>query len=179
MAELSTVDVELYTKGRLDRDDSETARALDAGLAAVRRWCRWHVTPDVTVTDLKVTGRGGPTLTLPTLNIITLTAVTEDGVELDVDDLDVDAGMVEKTSGAWWSTRLGGITVTMTHGFTAAPDFDSAVLSFIDRQSLAPTGGRPTVVGPFQYPVEALADGSAFTIAERALLEQYRLESPA
>ena len=72
--------------------------------------------------------------------------------------------------------RFGGIVVTMTHGFTTAPDFEAAVLSWIDRASLAPIGGRARVVGPFQYETESLAAGSTFTQSERALLEQYRLE---
>ena len=176
---LDAAAVERYTQGRLDRDDTETVRQLTAALAAVRRWCRWHVTPEAVATDLKVTARGGPTLVLPTLNIVTLTSVTEDDVELDVDGLAFDAGMVEKSSGEWWSTQLGGIKVTMTHGFNDAPDFEAAVLSITDRLSLMPSGGRPIVIGPIQYQAEGLAGGTAFTVAERALLEQYRLESPA
>lgn len=177
---LDAAAVERYTQGRLDRDDTETVRQLTAALAAVRRWCRWHVTPVQTAQEFILDGRGGRTLVLPTMCLVELVAISEDGVELDVDGLDVSPrGMVEKQSGAWWTRRLAGIGVTMTHGYSVAPDFEAAVLSVVDRASLAPVGGRPTVIGPFQYGTESAASGSTFTDAERALLEQYRLESLA
>jgi hypothetical protein len=66
----------------------------------------------------------------------------------------------------------------MTHGFEDADDFNAAVLSYVDRSSLAATGGRLKAVGPFQfYDSETMAGASPFSVVERSLLEQYRLES--
>jgi len=100
----------------------------DAALAAARRYCGWVVTPPETVT-ITVDGPGGHLLSLPTLQINTLTSVVEDGVTLDVNDLHVSkgSGLVRKKSGGCWSSKLGSIVVTMTHGFDEAPDFDAAV----------------------------------------------------
>ncbi|MGV0793025.1 hypothetical protein [Mycolicibacterium sp. XJ1819] len=177
MPELEATDVEQYTGGRLDRDDNETAALLARGVAAARRFCGWHVTPQRVGDVQTLDGRGGPLLILPTLALAELTEVTEDGTAVDVTDLHVSArGLVSKKSGAHWSCNLGAITVKMTHGFDAAPDFQAAVLSWIDRMSLAPTGGRARVIGPFQYSDEAMAAGTTFSASERALLDLYRLE---
>ena len=99
-----------------------------AALAAARRYCGWCVTPPETVT-ITVDGPGGPVLSLPTLWLSTLSAVSENGVALDVADLYVSKsrGQVMKKSGGWWTSRPGGLSVTMTHGLTTAPDFDAAV----------------------------------------------------
>lgn len=171
MAELSVAAVEQYTKGRLAQGDPETVRLLAEGLSAARRYCGWHVTPIVTDDEVTLDGPGGRLLRLPTLRLVELASVTENGVELDVvADLYVSPlGMVSKRSGGCWSDKFGAIEVTMTHGFEDAPDFDGAVLSAIDRASLAPTGGRLRVIGPFQYETESTAD-------ERARLDLYRLE---
>jgi hypothetical protein len=44
---LDVLAVEAFTEGRLNRDDAETQRQLDAALAAARGYCGWHVTPVV------------------------------------------------------------------------------------------------------------------------------------
>lgn len=180
MPELTAAAVQRYTNERLDKDDPETARLLSAALATARRWCGWHVTPVKTGHVVKLDGRGGRMLRLPTFAVVTLTSAVEEGVTLDVNSLYVsDLGMLEKKSGASWSSRFGAITVTMDHGYPEAPDFDSAVLSLINRESLAPAGGRAKVVGPFQYDLDPIGSDSAFTAGEQAKLEQYRLERPA
>lgn len=99
-----------------------------AALAAARKWCGWAVTPSDPET-VTVDGPGGLVLSLPTMHLTELTEVIEGGVTLDVDDLafSVSAGTVRKRSGARWTSELGGITVTMTHGYDTAPDFDAAV----------------------------------------------------
>lgn len=180
MPEPTVADVQQYTGGRIDKTAPETAQLLERGLAAVRRYCGWHVAPATTdAVTLTIDGPGGRLLRLPTLRLIVDDdfAITEEGVELDVADLYVsERGMVTKKSGAFWSHKFGAITVTMNHGYDDAPDFFAAALSVIDRMSLAPTGGRANVIGPFQYPVDAIAAGTPFTAAEKALLDLYRLE---
>lgn len=173
MPELSTDIVEQYTKGRLVAGDDETERLLAERLAAARRYCGWHVTPVRADDQLTLDGPGGRLLRLPTMQLGELVEVTENGVALDVADLYVSPlGMVTKKSGACWANNLGAIVVKMTHGYDTAPDFDAAVLSAIDRASFAPLGGRPRVVGPFQYE----SDG---TDSECAILDMFRLERPA
>ena len=146
----------------------------DVARSAARRLCGWHVTPVREDHVLTLDGPGSPLLVLPTLRLVELTSVVENGVEFDVTtDLHwSQRGLVRKRSGARWSGDYGSIVVTMTHGFDDAHDFDSAVASFAERSA----GELPRVVGPFQWDSAAMADGSAFSVVERALLEQYRLE---
>jgi len=175
---LNAAAVEDYTSGRLDAEDPATQVWLDRGLAIARRWCGWPVTPAVTDDEVTLDGPGSRLLVLPTFKLVELTAVAEDGTAVDVDELLWSArGLVRKASGAPWSADYGSIVVTMTHGFAEAPDFDVAVLSVIDRMSLTPSGGQLVSVGPFRWS-EDRHEG-AFTVTERALLGQYRLESPA
>lgn len=174
---LDTAALAQYTKGRLVADDSETERNLAAGLAAVQRWCGWHVTPVKQEHEVELDGPGGPLLRLPTLRLVELLSVTEDGVALSLGALEWSkTGLVRKKSGAPWSRKLGAITVKMNHGFDNAADFEAAVLSYIDRASQAPEGGKPIAVGPFRWPEEKIAEGSAYSMAELSILDLYRLE---
>lgn len=98
-----------------------------AAEAAARRYCGWVVTPPETVT-VTVDGPGGRVLSLKTLQLTGVSGVLENGVPVDVDGLVVitDRGELVKKSGCW-VRGYGAIQVTMTHGFTDAPDFDAAV----------------------------------------------------
>lgn len=166
-----------YTRGRLDADADETERVLAAALAEVRRWCGWHVSPAVG-SEITLDGPGGPLLRLPTKLVVELTGIVEDGADIDLDTVQLSrTGLVRKNSGANWTTALGGIVVTMTHGFDEAPDFEAAVLSVADRRSQTPAGGVAVAVGPFRFSEDAPA--SAFSPAELAILGLYRLERPA
>lgn len=153
----------------------------DAARSAARRFCGWHVTPVLEDDEVTIDGPGSLLLVLPTLRLVELSGVVEDGVALDVEtDLYVSTrGLVRKRSGAYWSHQYGAITVTMTHGFTDDPeellnacDFNAAVSSHAARG-----GAQRKRVGPVEWFPEAMDAGSAFSVAERSLLEQYRLES--
>lgn len=159
----------------------------DAARSAARRFCGWHVTPVREDHVVTIDGPGSRLLVLPTLRLVELTSVVEHGVALDVEaDLDVSPrGLVTKKSGAYWSSRYGAIVVTMTHGFPSdvaedddeinAADFSAAVASIAERSA----NDKPRKVGPVEWDTQAMDDGSAFSVVERSLLEQYRLERPA
>lgn len=192
---LDAAAVTSYTGGRLSGDDATLW--LNVALAAARRWCGWHVTPIVEDDEQVLDGTGSTMLLLPTLRLVTLTSIIENGRDIDLATVECSPrGMVRKIShlshhgyygrhehrfNGGWTSKLGGITVKMTHGFDAdaVPDFESAVLSIADRSSQAPDGGKPIAVGPFRWPEDKPVDGSAFTLAELSILEQYRLERPA
>lgn len=186
MPELTTLDVQNYTQGRLNKDDTETTRLLAAAHGAARRYCGWHVTPVRTAEDFTVDGPGTPLLVLPTLSLAEITEMFEDGETVDLDYIDVSRrGLVRKKAGypaLWpngylWSCKFSAITGKMTHGFAEAPEWQSAVLSLIDRISMdVGLPGRPRVIGPFQYETSAAASG-LFTESERMLLDMYRLEA--
>lgn len=135
MPELTAVDVELFTKGRLLASSPETTRVLQRAYAAVRAYCGWHVTPVHVGDVVTLDGPGGLRLALPTKKLITLTSVVEDGVTLNVANLTPSASgrqLVKTVWPYWWSCNFRSIVVTMTHGFDSAPDFDQAVLEAVD-----------------------------------------------
>lgn len=137
MPELTAADVETFTKARL-LDDDDTQALVDAALAGARRWCGWPVSPVITET-VDVDGPGGRVLSLPTLNLLAVIGLVEDGAAVDVSRLAVSRrkGTVEKYPYGCWTSRPGGITVTMTHGFTEveAADWRRAVLRLVDAMS--------------------------------------------
>ena len=138
LAELTAADLSAYTGGRLASGDAATAAVLAAALAAARRYVGWSVSPVASVT-VTVDGPGGAVLSLPTRNLISITAISEDGEALDPADLDVSRtkGTVTKYPVGCWTSRPGGVTVTMSHGFTEAEaaDWRRAVLRLADLMS--------------------------------------------
>jgi hypothetical protein len=178
-SDLLPADVAAWTGGRLSGEDPVVATLLAATLADARAFCGWPVTParEDTIT---LDGPGSPLLVLPTLRMTGLAEVTEYGLPVDVAALAWSArGLVRKKSGMWWSAQFGAITVKFTHGFTVAEaaGWRAAGVSCVDRRSLDLGGvGQPTKVGPFEW---ADVPGSLFSEAERAALEQFRLERPA
>lgn len=186
MPELTSADVELYTKGRLSADKVETFRALQRAYAAVRTYCLWHVTP-VKSEVVTLDGSGDIWLGLPTRNLVTLTSVVEDGVTLNVADLvPSQSGRIlikkplNNAESKPWSSKYRSITVTMTHGFVTAPDFDLAVLGALDYMTL-----QIGVGGLRRYRVDDVDREWLNTSREEydsaineSLLEQYRLIPP-
>ena len=173
---LDVVAVEGFTRGRLNRDDDETQRQLDAALAAARNYCGWHVSPVAVGEQITIDGTGTSVLVLPTLKVTDLTEVEEDGVTLELTDLSwSERGLILKKSGHWWSPLFRAITVTFSHGYSSAPDFESVILSAIDRGAFS-SDSSPRVIGPFQYSDPGNADAVLFTDSERAVLDRYALE---
>ncbi|WGH20043.1 head-to-tail adaptor [Gordonia phage Tarzan] len=159
----------------LVNNGTSTADALAAALAEVRRYCRWHVAPVWQHHTVTVTG-AGPALILPTLHLGTLEEIVENGTTLDLTRIDHDAGILEHRDGRPWSSRRGGITVTMTHGYTLdeVADLRGLVLDVAAGAHLAPAGlsNGPEKIGPFEY---GGTSGVALTPAHTAVLDAYRL----
>jgi hypothetical protein len=167
-------DVAAYSQGVLAASDPRTGLLLSGALAAARAYCGWHVIPELVGEELTLDGPGSSLLVLPTLRLTDITALTENGVAIDVETLEWSIrGLVCKPYRQRWTNEFRGIVATVNHGFTTAPDFNTAVLAAVDRIG---TGGRE-VVGPFQFlESSAPAAGSMFSPAEKALLDLYRLE---
>jgi hypothetical protein len=125
-------------------------------------------------------------LSLPTLRLVELTAVSENGTALDVDDLYVSAaGLVRKKSCACWTSRYGGLTVTMEHGYDNATDWQSAVLELVDRMSTLP-GSVVGNSGPlarkqvddvsYQWALSVGSNSPLFDLINHRLVDPYRIE---
>lgn len=147
MAELSVVDVEDFTSGRLSRTDPEVARMLEAALVTARQYCGWAVTPVITNDAVTLDGPGSRILMLPTRKLIELVSIAENGTSiLPASVRSTPGGMpgalsrpaaVRKTSGGWWGCTYQSIDVVMTHGYTEteAADWRYAVLSMVDEMA--------------------------------------------
>jgi len=120
MAELTPIDLESFTKGRLPRNDYETRRVLSAAQRVVRNYCNWHVSPvrinETLILDgpgdwggwgvgagyvnggtyygsggaLQRVRVGGQVLMLPTKRLQNIASLVEDGIPLDISALQFD-----------------------------------------------------------------------------------------
>lgn len=173
MPDPTAADVEDYSQGLLAESDSRTALLLAGALAAARAYCGWHVIPEVEET-VTVDGPGSPLLVFPTLRLVDVTELSEDGTAVDLAGVEWSGrGLVRKAGRGCWTGKYRGITAKIKHGFTSAPDFNTAVLAAVDRVG---AGGAETV-GPFKFPDAGSASaGSTFSAAEKAILDLYRLE---
>jgi|688.fasta_scaffold16184_22 hypothetical protein len=150
MAELSVVDVEDFTSGRLSRTDPEVARMLEVALVTARQYCGWAVTPVIADDAVTLDGPDSRILMLPTRKLVTLTSISENGTPLSLTSVSVTPGGLpgvssrpaavrKEASGrsGWWGSRYQSIDVVMTHGYTEAEaaDWRYAVLSMVDEMS--------------------------------------------
>lgn len=120
---------------------------IRAAQGAVRRFCGWHVAPSVSET-LTLDGFGGQTLHLPSKHVTEVTKVLSDGVDV-TDQVDwSSAGMMELRSGMW-SSRLGGISVDLTHGFELdeVPEIAALILTVGKRARTQPGVASQSVNG--------------------------------
>lgn len=142
MAELTVSDYEQFAAA--DPSDEDTIQAaLDAVLAAARRYCGWHVSP-VQQQEVQLNGPGGWRLFVRTKHVVSLDDVTEDGEELEIGtDVVADPetpGMIVRKTGRW-SCEPASISVTFTHGYTEAEaaDWRQAVLGMVKLRLTAST----------------------------------------
>jgi len=158
--DLTTADLESFSKGKLLQNDRETHRFLLAALSEVRNYCRWHVTPVHTAEQFLIDGPGDPLLYLPTKYLrapvnTAIASIIEDGVTLDVSTLEISQhGLVRKQYNRCWSSKFSSITVTITHGYTEAEsaDWRRIVLAVAERMSMLRglVGRADMTVGPYQ-----------------------------
>lgn len=139
MPELTTADVEEFTRGRLADDDPVVQDILDAALVRARNYVGQHVSPVIEDDVVTLDGPGGTDLFLPTGKIGSVASVVENGTTLDSADYVVSANvprMLYRKNGCW-TRQYAGITVTYTHGFSEdeAADWRRAILMMVDRMS--------------------------------------------
>ena len=169
---VTTTDLDAYLSG--DRQ-----AALDAATAAVRAYCGWHVTPEVTETvtvDVE-----GCTVLLPSLYVTDVTEVRAEGEVVDAAGYEWSAAGILRVHA---KRGFRTLEVTMTHGYAEAPDVAEVVLRAAAR-STAVNGSdgaafplKSVQVGQVSegYAVPtSWAGGSALTDEDRAVLDRYKL----
>lgn len=162
--------------------DSDPEMFLKGAAAAVRRACGWHIAPIITQEVVLDGYRGaGPEIDLPTLRLRSLLRVTNDGNDIDVSTIDASAdGTIALTSGRW-SRRLGGIRITMEHGYDLddVADLQNLIVSIAARAAVSPNGVVQEATGAVNIRFSTFGGGASGGIAlmshERELLDSYRL----
>lgn len=145
--------------------DGIEAGAWGDALDAVRDYCGWHIAPPRTET-VRLDGPGGGLLHLPSLHVTDIVSITSDGQAV-TDYQWSQFGMVS----ASWSSKLGGIGATFTHGFDKLPGVVVAVARSL---ALAPDlPARQETVGPFS--VMWGDTTSTLSAVQEAALAPYRI----
>lgn len=139
MPELTTADVETFTRGRLSATDSVVQDILDAALVRARNYVGWPVSPVIVGDVVTLDGPGGRELFLPTGKIGSVASIVENGSTVSPVDYVASSDtprMVWRKNGCW-TTEYAGITVTYAHGYTEdeAADWRRAILLMVDRMS--------------------------------------------
>lgn len=160
IGDITTADLESFTKSKLLQGDRETYRNIGAALQEVRNRCGWHVSPSRTET-LTLNGSGETRLYLPSKKVTGITSITEDGVTLDVSEFSwSEHGEVVKpvvVNSMWnklWSSKFRSIVVNLTHGYAEpqCEDWRRIVLEIAERMSQVKglVGAVDLQVGPYR-----------------------------
>ncbi len=150
---------------------------MKAAQASIRRYCGWHVTPDIDET-LKVDAYGGSILTLPSKHVNSITSILVDGREL-VDRIDWSvAGTIQLRTGCW-PDRTGSVTVTLNHGYPRdeVPEIAELLRTLAKRARTQPGVASQSVNGAsvsyLTYGGTTL--GVQLLQVEQSMLDPYRL----
>lgn len=147
----------------------------EAALAAVRRYCGWHVAPEI-IETLTLDGNGERRMLLPTRRVVDLERAEIDGepVELRWSE----DGWITRPDGVF-PDRERSVEVTIVHGFDSADDVGQVVQSIIARARMSPAGNIVSQsTGPFRVQYAAAggeAAGFPLMQSEKAALNHYRL----
>lgn len=151
---------------------------VPAAEGAVRSYCRWHIAPERADDEVVVDGSGANVLPLPTLHLTAVTSVTEvdaDGVAQPMDLTGVQwsaAGYLRRDTA--WTTRLRGVTATITHGYPEVPpEVQAVVLDLAEHLRSTLGGSERRQVGAVSVQVAS----QAMTELHRMVLDRYRLPS--
>lgn len=169
---VDVADIEDYRAG----DDAAIVRQAQG---VIRRYCGWHVAPEVTET-LTLNGSGSGSLWLPSLYVTDIASITDCGDVVDADDYDWSTnGYVQRRSGCW-TFRARQVVVELTHGYEDIPDeLVEVAVSIASRAASSPSGAVQETTGPFSIRYASTANGVAGGVAllqhERDILDLFKL----
>lgn len=164
--------------------DPNVQGLLDAASSMIRRYCGWHIAPEVTE-DVLADGTGGHIQALPTLHMTALVALAETSRSNTVrvwDPADVEWSISgHMRQHALWTDRMQGVSATITHGWSLDDCGDLAVLcaTMTARAVASPFGEKAQTVGSVAVQLSTGPSGSAGGVAlysdQLAQLDAYRL----
>lgn len=169
---VAPADLDLYQAG-----DAQTL--IDQATALVRSYCGWHVSPVVADDVVTLMGSGRPSILLPSLHVTDVTAVVEDGTALELTDFVWDESGIIGRLTVPWTTPDKTITVTFTHGYASAPDFEAVIMAVASRAQASPDGVVRRQVGlvsdTYSQTGTGTAGGVALLPSEKDILRAYRI----
>ena len=142
---------------------------IDEAEAAVRAYCRWHITPvrQDTCTFRRPSSR---VLMLPSLHVVSVDSIVTDGVLVDpATYVWTEAGVVAADWPCWGVST----TVTFTHGYAQPPaELVGVVRAMAQRSVDNPNGMALSSItrGPFAESYDTTGRDT-----EQSLLDRYKL----
>lgn len=173
------VELSAYSKGAIGVADPRSQGALDGASTAIRRYCGWHIAPEVTST-VKLDGPGGRILSLPSLNVTAVTSIIDHAVALtDETDYQWSADGSVRRVHACWTDDYRSIDATFIHGYGFADDVKQILLASVSRALSSPSGAVSNSTGPFAVKWSTVAPGVSGGLAllehELSVLDTYRI----
>lgn len=170
------------SKGAVAENDPRLPALLAGASAGIRRYCGWHVTPNLTEA-LVADGSGGEVQTLKTLHLTAVESITEKGRDTPlVEDVDFEwsqVGSLRRLNGCW-THRYRGVTATIEHGFPVADDVKQIVVQVVSVALSSPLGATREQAGALSVSwattAPGVAGGMALLERDLAILDQYRIK---
>lgn len=175
--------------GKVAPGDPRLQPLIDGATRAIRRYCGWHIAPELSETNRFLDSNGGSLLVLPTQRLVSIDALAihtnrhdlvEPWYELDAADL---AGLEWSENGEvrrrWWPNRFRGVRASFTHGFEDAPDVSQIIQQVVANAISSPLGATREQAGALAVSWATTAPGvsGGLSLLERdlATLNSYRL----
>ena len=176
----SSSDLAAYTGGRISDSDPRVGTALDGVSTAIRRYCGWHVFPEVQETVL-LDGPGGRYLTLPSKHVTGVYSILDTGLAVLPTTYRWSEDGSVRLSAGYWSDEYRAIEVTYSHGYDDVDDLRSVVLAIAARQLASPMGAVSEAAGgvtvKWSETTRGVSGGLGILDHEYALIDPYRIES--
>lgn len=168
-----------YTQGKIRASDPRSEPLLRGAVSAIRRYCRWHVSPERAETVI-LDGRGGNMQRLPSGHVVDV-ATVKDGDTVLVFKTDyrwTQAGLLSRSHGTW-SPHFRDVEVTMSHGYGDVPDLVGLVHSVVSRAMASPLGATREQAGAMAVTWATTAPGVSGGLAlmtnEMQILSSYKI----
>lgn len=168
-----------YTQGKIRETDPRSELLIRGAVAAIRRHCRWHISP-AKVEEVVLDGRGGTMQRLPSIHVLDIQQVLDGDTELvfKIDYRWTQAGLLSRSHGRW-SPHFRDVQVTMRHGFDDVPDLVALVHSVVSRAMASPLGATREQAGAMSVSWATTAPGVSGGLAllsnEMNMLSTFRL----
>lgn len=142
-----------------------------AAQAFIRRYCGWHIAPNVTE-QVTLKAAGGSLVMLPTLHLTGVAEVTSGGAPVTVSGDDWWVWGELRLAGRW--VRRGTrVSASITHGYDECPADVQQVAQRVAQSATVPVGASAQSAGPYTIKYGQILDG--LDDYSHAVLDHYRI----